>query len=124
MLAATLVAGCTWLCVRLGHTSMNMTRMLDSAVGSVIIVRNFTVVTANETTVRTFGFTSKLELEGQDLSALLHAHDARVLQSQFGAHELSGNVAIFTARGNQSPASTCYLAQPASPATRPRNSVL
>jgi len=97
---AVLAAGCAWrLCCRPGLNLKNASCMLDSSMGSAVFVRDFTIVTANEAAVRTFGFASKLAIEGQDLLALLHMQDARVLQSQCAEHERSGDEAIFTPRG-------------------------
>jgi len=120
IVVAVLVAGCTWLCGRprqQRRNFRNMRHMLDSAVGSAVIVRGFTVVTANEAAVRTFGFASKPELEGQDLSVLLHEPDALLLQSEFAEHERSGNAAIFTARGAVSP--RLHASPPCRPHTLP-----
>jgi len=126
-----LVAVCTWLTCRPGRgLRENLLSALDSSVSAAVIVRGFTIVTVNWTTVKMFGFTSRADIEGQDLSALLSKADARALQSEFAQYRRDGDAAIFTTRGEFRPpaptpqAARARRAQPRCPAPPRTHSVV
>jgi len=124
-----LVAVCTWLTCRPGRGLCELLSALDSSASAVVIVRGFTIVTVNETTVKMLGFESRAEIEGQDLSALLSKADAGALQSEFAHYQRDGDAAIFTTRGESRPAPTpravrARRAQPLCPAPPRTHSVV